>query len=372
MKTASLATIPFVDLKAQYQTIKSEIDDAVSKTIEETAFIGGARVKDLEEGFARFSGTRYAIGCSSGTTALHLAMVSAGIGPGDEVITASHTFVATAEGILHAGADPIFVDVDPEDYCLDLAQVEKAITPRTKAIIPVHIYGQLADMDPLLALAKKHNLIVIEDAAQAHGAALGDRKAGSMGLMGCFSFYPGKNLGAYGDAGIVTTDDEAHYENIQALANHGRETKYTHKIIGYNYRIDGIQAAVLNVKLKHIADWNRSRQRIAHRYTELLSGIDGVRAPVERRGHVYHLYVIQVDDREGLAKALAADNIQSGVHYPVPLHMQPCFKHLPGWGEGKHPVTEKLAKRILSLPMFPELTEEQQDRVVESVRKFVG
>jgi dTDP-4-amino-4,6-dideoxygalactose transaminase len=372
MKTASLALIPFVDLKSQYQAIRNEIDQAVSATIEDTAFIGGKRVKELEETFARFSGTKYAIGCSSGTSALHVALVSAGIGPGHEVITASHTFVATAEAIIHAGAVPVFVDVNPQDYCLDPAQVEAAVTPRTKAVIPVHLYGQLADMNAILAVAKKHGLIVIEDAAQSHGAAIGDQRAGSMGALGCFSFYPGKNLGAYGDAGIVTTNDLAHHDRIQQLVNHGRETKYTHNVIGFNYRLDGIQAAVLNVKLKHIENWNQARHRHAHRYNELLADVPGVVTPAEKRGHVYHLYVIQVDDPEGLGKALAADNIASGVHYPVPLHLQPCFRYLPGSEEGRLPVTERLAKRILSLPMFPELTEEQQDRVVESIRKFVG
>ena len=299
-----------------------------------------------------------------------MAMVCAGIGKGDEVITVSHTFIATAEAIIHAGATPVFVDIDPETYCMDVKQLEAAITPRTKAIIPVHIYGQLADMDAILETAKRHDLCVVEDAAQAHGAPHGDRRAGSMADFGCFSFYPGKNLGAYGDAGIVVTNDEAHAERLRLLVNHGRATKYTHSVIGFNYRLDGIQAAVLNVKLRHLEDWNNSRRRLAHRYNELLSGMD-VQTPIEQRGHVYHLYVIQCDDREGLAKALGSEGISTGVHYPLPLHLQPCLDYL-GAKEGSLPVTERLASRILSLPMFPEMTEDQQERVAAGIRGFLG
>jgi dTDP-4-amino-4,6-dideoxygalactose transaminase len=371
MNTAAAAPIPFVDLKAQYQVIRGEIDRAIAETVEQTAFIMGRRVEELENDFARFCGARYAIGCSSGTSALHLALTSAGIGAGDEVITVSHTFIATAEAVIHTGATPVLVDIDPETYCIDVEQIEAAITPRTKAILPVHIYGQLADMDPIMDLAQRHGLMVIEDAAQAHGAEHENRRAGSMGTLGCFSFYPGKNLGAYGDAGMVITSDEEQAERIRLLVNHGRETKYTHKLIGFNYRLDGIQAAVLGIKLKHLEGWNESRRRLAHRYNDLLSDVDVV-TPVEKRGHVYHLYVIQYEDRDGLGEALKADGIATGIHYPVPLHQQPCLDHLPGAKEGRFPVTEALTQRIISLPMFPEMTEAQQNRVVESIRRYVN
>jgi len=363
--------IPFVDLKSQYKAIRPEIDAAVQATIEETAFIGGKRLQALEEAFAAYCGVRFGVGASSGTTALHIALAAAGVKPGDEIIVPSHTFVATAEAVHHTGAVPIFVDIDPETYCMDPASAEAAVTPRTKGIMPVHIYGQVTDMDPILELAKRKNLFVIEDAAQSHGAYYGKKRAGSMGDFGCFSFYPGKNLGAYGDAGMSVTNDEEAAKLMTLLVNHGRTTKYEHDIIGYNYRLDGIQAAVLNVKLPHLDDWNEGRRRAAHRYNELLKDLDVV-TPVEKRGHVYHLYVIQCDDREGLGKALGEDGIASGVHYPVPLHLQPCFQSHPGYGKGKLPVTEKVASRILSLPMFPELTEEQQGRVAASIRKFQG
>jgi dTDP-4-amino-4,6-dideoxygalactose transaminase len=371
MPTAAPAKIPFVDLQAQYRSLKADIDATVLKTMEETAFIQGERVRRLENDFAAYSGARYGIGASSGTSALHAALVAAGIGEGDEVITVAHTFIATVESILHAGAVPVFVDIDPETYCLDPARIEAAITPRTKAIVPVHLYGQLADMEAILAVAKKHDLIVIEDAAQAHGAANADgKRAGSMGLSAAFSFYPGKNLGAYGDAGIITTNDEALSQKLHSLMDHGRETKYTHQMIGYNYRLDGLQAAILSVKLKRLDDWNRARRRAAHRYNALLKGLEVV-TPVESRGHVYHLYILQVNDRDGLGKALEADGIATGVHYPVPLHLQPCLKDHPSSKAARLPVTERVASRIISLPMFAEITEEQQERVAAGIRKFV-
>jgi dTDP-4-amino-4,6-dideoxygalactose transaminase len=371
MVTAASARVPFVDLQSQYRAIRAEIDPVIQQTIEESAFVMGGRVRDLEDAFATYCGATYGVGCSSGTSALHLAMASAGIGPGDEVILPSHTFIATAEAVLHAGATPIFTDVDPETYCIEAQQIEEVITDRTKAVIPVHLYGQVADMDPILGLAKQRDLLVVEDAAQSHGAKHGDRRAGGMGDFGCFSFYPGKNLGAYGDAGIVITHHENHMERMRLLVNHGRQTKHSHSVVGFNYRLDGIQAAILSVKLRHLDDWNRSRRRVAHRYNELLSGLD-LKTPVERRGHVYHLYVIECDDRDGLAESLDAEGISTGVHYPLPLHLQPALSHLPGTGEGRFPVTERLTKRILSLPVFPEMTEEQQDRVVAGIRSFLG
>lgn len=371
MPTAQSTRIPFVDLGAQYRAIRTEIDPAVQETIEETAFIMGGRVKAFEDAFAAYCGAAHGVGCSSGTAALHLALVSAGIGRGDEVILPVHTFIATAEAVIHAGATPVFVDIEPRTYCIDPARVEEAITERTRAIIPVHLYGQMADMDPILEIAERRSLLVIEDAAQAHGARLDDRRAGSLGTFGCFSFYPGKNLGAYGDAGAVVTRDEKLRDRMQLLVNHGRETKYTHSVIGFNYRLDGIQAAVLSVKLNHIDDWNESRSRVAHRYNELLEGAN-VETPVEERGHVYHLYVIQCDDREGLARSLDEDGISTGIHYPVPLHLQPCLADIPGAVKERFPVSERIASRILSLPMFPEMTEEQIARVAEGVRRFTA
>jgi dTDP-4-amino-4,6-dideoxygalactose transaminase len=363
--------IPFVDLRAQEEAIRREIDDAIRGTLEQTAFIMGERVRSFEAEFAEYCGARFGIATSSGTTALHLALLGCDVGRDDEVITVAHTFVATAEAICHCAATPVFVDIDPEDYCIDPACIEAAITPRTKAIIPVHLYGQCADMEAVQAVASRHGLKVIEDAAQAHGAECNGNRAGSMGDSGCFSFYPGKNLGAYGDAGMVTTNDEDRAHFLRMLADHGRHSKYEHQIIGYNYRLDALQAAILSVKLKYLDEATRARQRLAHRYIELMRDLP-LQLPVERRGHVYHLFVIQCDDRDDLAKALRAEGIAAGIHYPLPLHVQPCFRHLPTAGEGRLPITERAAKRILSLPLFPELTDEQQNRVVGVVRNFVA
>ena len=372
MKTAAALTpIPLVDLVSQYQTIKDEIDPVIQETVEQGAFVMGDRVDTLEKDFAAYCGAKFAVGCSSGTSALHLALLSAGIGAGDEVITSTHTFVATAEAIIHAGATPVFVDIDPGSYGLDPDQVETAITPKTKAIIPVHIYGQVVDMEQILAIAARRGVVVIEDAAQAHGADCDSGRAGSMGELGCFSFYPGKNLGAFGDAGIVTFNDEKYLNQLRLLVNHGRETKYTHTMVGFNHRLDALQAAVLSVKLRHLDNWNHARRRRAHRYSELLHGVD-VQTPVEERGHVYHLYVIQCEDRDGVRKALGAEGIATGVHYPVPLHLQPCLSHVPGAVKDRFPVAEKMAERIISLPIYPEMTDEQQDRVIAGIRRFLG
>jgi dTDP-4-amino-4,6-dideoxygalactose transaminase len=364
-----MSNIPFVDLKAQYATIKDEIDAAIADTVANTAFIMGDRVKNFENDFANFCGVKQAIGASSGTTALHLGLLGCGVVPGDEVITVTHTFIATAEVISNCGATPVFVDCLPDTYNMDPKLIEEAITPRTKAIIVVHLYGQCADMDPIMAIARQRGLKVIEDSAQAHGAMYKGRRAGSIGDFGCFSFFPGKNLGAYGDGGMVTTNNEEEAARLRMLANHGRTTKYEHELIGYNFRLDALQAAILRVKLRHLQDWSDARHRIAHRYNELLQGLP-VQTPIERFGHVYHLYVIQCDDRESMGAALKQDGIASGVHYPIPLHLQPCFKHLACAGEGHFPITEALAPRIMSLPIFPEMTEAQQDSVVASIKKF--
>ncbi|MBN1478609.1 DegT/DnrJ/EryC1/StrS family aminotransferase [Candidatus Sumerlaeota bacterium] len=367
-----MSNIPLVDLKAQYRSVRGEIDEAIRETLESAAFIMGSRVSDFERAFADFCGARFGIATSSGTTALHMALIGAGIGAGDEVITPSHTFIATAEAICHCGATPVFIDVDPETMCLDPEQIEPAITPRTKAIVPVHIWGQLADMGAICEVAQRHGLRVIEDAAQAHGAELNGRRAGTLGDFGCFSFFPGKNLGACGDGGMVTTDDEGQAHRLRLLVNHGRHTKYEHEMIGYNYRLDALQGAILSVKLRHLEEWTQARRRLARRYSERLADVDGISAPVERRGHVYHLYVIQCDDRDALARALSEEGIASGIHYPIPLHLQPCFSHLPSAGRGRFPVTERVVDRILSLPIYPEMTDEQQDRVVRVIREHLA
>jgi len=363
--------IPFVDLKAQYKSIKAEIDEAIKSTVENTEFIMGERVKKFEKEFAQYAMAKFGIAVSSGTTALHIALVCAGVGSGDEVITVPNTFIATAEAICHCGATPVFVDVDPLTSNMNPNLIESAITPRTKAIIPVYLYGQCADMNPIMKIAEKYGLKVIEDCAQAHGAEYNGQRAGTIGDFGCFSFFPGKNLGAYGDAGLVTTNNESDAHKLHLLVNHGREKKYEHEMIGYNYRMDALQAAILSAKLPHLKEWTESRRRVAHRYNQLLKGLP-VQTPLEKYRHVYHLYVIQCDNREGLAKALKEEGIATGVHYPLPLNLQPCFKDLSCWGPGRFPVTEKLASRIISLPIFPELTEEEQDKVVECIRKFFG
>ena len=361
--------IPLVDLRAQYRSIRSELDSAIQDTIENTAFIMGERVKDFEKEFAKFCGAKFGIGCSSGTTALHLALMGCGVGVGDEVIVPSHTFVATAGAVCHCGATPVFVDVDPDIYTMDPSNLEEFITKKTKAIIPVHLYGQSADMAPIIEIAEKYDLKTVEDCAQAHGASYKGRPVGTVGDFGAFSFFPGKNLGAYGDGGMVTTNDEAMARRLRMLCDHGRSKKYEHEIIGYNYRLDALQAAILKVKLRYLGGWLEARRQHAHRYNNLLKDLP-VQTPVEKFGHVYHLYVIQCEDRDGLANALRAKGIETGIHYPIPLHLQPCFRGLPTAGLGKSPITERLSNRILSLPIFPELTAGQQDRVAGALRGF--
>lgn len=362
--------IPLVDLSAQYQAIKSEIDAAIQHTIANSAFILGPKVKQFEEHWAQFCRVKHAVGVDSGTAALHLALLALGIGAGDEVITTTHTFVATAEAITLTGARPVFVDIDPRTYNLDPQKVEDAITPRTRALIPVHLYGQPAEMDALLDIARRHNLRVIEDAAQAHGALYRDRQIGSLGDVACFSFYPGKNLGAYGDAGALVTDDDDLAHKVRMLRDHGRTTKYEHLITGYGYRLDGLQAAILDVKLKHLPEWNQRRRAHADYYTELLSSLEIV--PPYEAPHVcsvYHLYVIRAPRRDELLNYLRSQNIEAGIHYPIPLHLQPVYKNL-GYRAGDFPIAEQAAAEILSLPMYPELTHAQMERVVETMQEF--
>ena len=357
--------VPFLDLKAHHSAIRGEIDSAIHDVIDSGAFAGGPFVERFEEDFAKFCGVPYSVGVGNGTDALWFALLASGIGPGDEVITVPMTFMATAEAISFCGAKPVFVDIDEETYTMNPALIEKAITPRTKAIVPVHLYGQIADMDPILAIAKRHNLHVIEDACQAHGAEYKGRKAGSIGHAGCFSFYPGKNLGALGEAGGIVTSDEQLKRKIQVLRDHGQERKYHHSMIGWNGRMDGIQGAVLGVKLKRLASANNARRTHARLYDKLLEPVKQVVAPREAkdRVHVYHVYAVRVQNRDQVMKRLADRGIGCGVHYPIPVHLQPAYQSL-GHKIGDFPITEKCANEFLSLPMFPELTAAQAEQVV--------
>jgi len=361
-------TVPFLDLKAQYLSIKSEIDAAIQKVLDSTAFAGGPFVKQFEEEFAAYCGTKYAIGVSSGTEALWLALLALGIGPGDEVITVPNTFIATTEAINWCGATPVFIDIDEKTYNMNPALLEAAITPRTKVVILVHLYGQPADMDPILAVARKHGLYVVEDACQAHGAEYKGKKTGSMGDAGCFSFYPGKNLGAYGEAGAVTTNNPEIRDKISMIRDHGQAKKYYHDMVGVNGRMDGIQGAVLSVKLKHLDKWNSARISHAGEYNRLLCGNSSIVLPFQAKEckHVYHLYVVRVKDRDRLLEDLKKQDVFCGIHYPVPLHLQKAYSTL-GFKKGDFPVTEKCAEGLLSLPMFAELTDAQVKYCVELI-----
>ena len=363
--------IPFVDLKAQYLSIKEEVDAAIADVLENSAFILGKHVAAFEGDFAAFCDTQYAIGVNSGTSALHLAMLAAGIGPGDEVITVSCTFVATVAAIGYTGARPVFVDVDPLGYTMDPAKVEAAITERTKAIVPVHLYGQPADMDPILEIARRHNLVVIEDAAQAHGALYKGKRVGSLGDIGCFSFYPGKNLGAYGEGGAVVTNHPEHNRIIRMLRDWGAEKRYHHVLKGYNYRMEGIQGAILRVKLRKLDQWTACRQAYAREYTKLLEGSGVLTPTVMPYGtHVFHVYALRSPKRDHIQQALQEKNVQTGIHYPFPVHLLEAWADL-GYTEGGFPISEQIAAEELSLPMYPELTSEQiafvGSAVVESV-----
>ncbi|MFO1393234.1 MAG: DegT/DnrJ/EryC1/StrS family aminotransferase [Steroidobacteraceae bacterium] len=364
--------IPFVDLKAQYASIKTEVNAAIQGVLESCQFTLGSEVARFEEEFAAYSGAKLGIGVNTGTSALHMALLAADIGPGDEVITVPFTFVATVAAIHYSGATPVLVDIDPRTFTMDPAQFEAAITPRTRAVIPVHLYGQMADMDPILAIARKHKLLVIEDACQAHGAEYKGRRAGSTGDMGCFSFYPGKNLGAYGEGGMVVTSDAAYARRIRMLRDWGAETKYQHVLKGYNFRMEGIQGAVLRVKLRHLDAWTEARRDAAARYDNGLAG-SGVPAPeaMTHNRHVYHIYAIRTANRHAWMDALSAQGIQTGIHYPIPVHLLPAYRDL-GYSAGQFPESERAANEVLSLPMFPELTAQQSETVVEAVRSLAG
>jgi len=359
--------VPFVDLAAQYPTIAPEIDEAVAKVIHDTDFILGREVGLFEEEFAAYCEAKYAVGVDSGTSALELALRAYDIGPGDEVITAANTFIASALAISHAGAKPVLVDVDPFTYTIDVAGIAKAITPRTKAILPVHLYGHPAHMDPIRQLAEKHGLVVIEDACQAHGARYKGKRAGSLGHAAAFSFYPGKNLGAFGDGGIVVTNDREIANRLEMLRNYGQKEKYHHQFRGYNRRLDTLQAAILRVKLKYLDKWNAARRWNAKLYQESLQGV-GVITPAEAAGaeSVWHLYVIRTEDRDMIRESLVNRGVSAGIHYPIPIHLQPAYKDL-GHKRGDFPITEAQAQRILSLPMYAELTPEAIKHVTQSI-----
>jgi len=363
--------INFVDLKAQYESIRTEINAAIQNIIDNTAFILGPAVAEFEKSFAKFCGAKHCIGVASGLDALRLICEAYGIGAGDEVIVPANTFIATALGVSAAGAKPVLVDCDPATYNLDPKKLRAALTNNTKAVMPVHLYGQPADMDAINTIAKERGLIVIEDTCQAHGAEYKGKRCGSLGHAAAFSFYPGKNLGAYGDGGAVTTNDDAIAAKIRIARDYGQKQKYIHAVKGVNSRLDTIQAAILNVKLKHLDKWNDGRRRNAARYRELLSEVKGVTTPKEMPGvrHVYHLFVIEMENRDACLEFLKSREIYCGLHYPVPIHMQEAYAEL-GYEKGEFPVTERSAKRILSLPMFAELTEEQIKAVVSGIRDF--
>jgi len=351
--------IPLVDLHAQYLTIKDEIDEAIARVISRSAFIGGDELRQFEKEFASYCEANACVGVGNGTDALYLALRALGIGAGDEVITVAHTFIATAETISLAGARPVFVDVKEDSMVMDPDLLEAAITSRTRAIIPVHLYGQPCEMDRIMAIARRHGLKVIEDAAQAHGARWQGKRAGSMGDVACFSFFPGKNLGAFGDAGAVVSQDEKLIERIRALANHGRVDKYIHENEGVNSRLDGMNAAILRVKLRKLDAWNAARRRHAQQYMEVLRGSAAVLPVVHPNAEpVWHLFVVKVAARDQVQARLNEQGIAAGVHYPLPLHWQPAYRHLK-IAEGALPVTERVAESILSLPMYPELSQNQ-------------
>jgi dTDP-4-amino-4,6-dideoxygalactose transaminase len=355
--------IPFLDLKAQYRSIRGELDVAVLRVLESSQFILGDEVTAFEREFAAYCGVRHAVGLNSGTSALHLALLAAGVGPGDEVITTPMTFVATVAAILYAGARPVFVDINPITGTIDPDRIDEAITARTKAILPVHLHGYMGDLDSILALADAHRLAVVEDAAQAHGAEYKGRRAGSIGDIGCFSFYPGKNLGACGEAGAIVTNDSRLAEAIRKLRDWGQASKYNHIVKGYNYRMEGIQGAVLRVKLRHIEEWTEARRRHAERYDALLSGGGiGIPASIPDSRHVYHVYAVRLRNRDAAQRQLRRAGVTTGIHYPVPVHLQPAYADL-GYRPGDFPDAERFAAETLSLPMFPELTGEQIQRV---------
>jgi dTDP-4-amino-4,6-dideoxygalactose transaminase len=365
--------VPFLDLRAHHAPLRAEFLAAIAGVIDTGAFAGGPFVARFEQEFAAYCGTREAVGVGNGTDALWLAFLALGVGPGDEVLTVPMTFMATAEAITYCGAQPVFVDIDDLTYTMDPTRLEAAITPRTKAIIPVHLLGQCADMDPILEIAKRHDIPVVEDACQAHGASYKGRRAGNLGVAGCFSFYPGKNLGAFGEAGAITTNDNALADRIRMFRDHGQARKYHHDVVGWNARMDGIQAAVLQLKLPHLDPNNDLRRAHAAQYAELLADIPGLRTPLEspHGRHVYHVYALRVPDRDRILNDLQQRGIGCGIHYPIPVHLQQAYASL-SHARGAFPIAERCAGEFLSLPMFPELTEDQVAAVAQAVTEVAG
>jgi dTDP-4-amino-4,6-dideoxygalactose transaminase len=361
--------VPFLDLKAHHEPIREQLDAAIAEVIDAGAFAGGPFVTKFEKEFAAYCGTSHGIGVGNGTDALWFALLALGVGPGDEVITVPSTFMATTEAISYCGAKPVFVDIDEVTYTMDPTLLEKAITKKTKAIIPVHLFGQCADMDPILAIANKHKIPVVEDACQAHGALYKGRKAGSMGIAGAFSFYPGKNLGALGEAGGIVTNNAELAGKMQVLRDHGQAKKYYHSHIGWNGRMDGIQGAVLSVKLQQLDIANIRRQAHALQYEQLFQGTEEVITPVQApyNKSVYHVYAVRVKDRNQVLQAMADRGISCAIHYPIPVHLQEAYRFL-GLGKGSFPVAERCAEEFLSLPMFPELTAEQINAVADGLK----
>lgn len=369
--------VPYLDLKAQYRSIKPEIDAAIARVLESGQFVLGAEVAGFEQEFAANCGTAECIALNSGTSALHLALLAAGIGEGDEVITVPFTFVASVAAVLYAGARPVLVDIDPRSFNMDPAAIEAAITPRTRAILPVHLYGHPADMDPIMEIARRRGLVVIEDAAQAHGAKYHgvkykDRPVGSIGDLACFSFYPGKNLGAYGEGGAVTTNNAEYARTVRMLRDWGQDRKYHHALRGFNYRMEGFQGAVLRVKLRHLEKWTEARRAIVNEYNRRLAD-SGVEVPHEMpwARHVYHVYTLRIDDRDAVQQSLSEAGIQTSIHYPVPVHLQPAYADL-GYGRGAFPHAEAAARQVLSLPLYPELSLHAVAEVAEAVKKSVA
>ncbi|MFN7139543.1 MAG: DegT/DnrJ/EryC1/StrS family aminotransferase [Limisphaerales bacterium] len=365
--------INFLDLKQHHDAIRGGVQDAIDQVIASNSFSGGAFVEKFEREFASFCECEFAVGTGNGTDAIWLTLLALGVGAGDEVITVPMTFMATAEAISFTGAKPVFVDINPRTYTMDPTQLERAITPRTKAIVPVHLFGQPADMESIMEIAFRHNLHVVEDACQAHGARYKGQRAGSMGIAGCFSFYPGKNLGAFGEAGAIVTNDETLHRKLQVLRDHGQRRKYHHSHIGWNGRMDGIQAAVLSVKLRYLEARNEQRRKVAGMYKQLLSCCPEISLPEEAfySRHVYHVFAVKVQNRDYIMKELSNKGVVCGIHYPIPVHLQEAYAHL-GCGVGAFPVAERCALEFLSLPMFPELTREQVEVVCNELTSFVG
>jgi dTDP-4-amino-4,6-dideoxygalactose transaminase len=365
--TSGTVNVPFANLAAQHDGIRGEVEQALLEVAQSGGYTLGPKVREFEEAFAEYVGVRHCIGVNSGTSALHLALVGAGVKPGDEVITVPMTFAATSWAISYIGATPVYVDVDPATYTMDPARIERRIGRKTKVILPVHLYGQPAELDAILEIGRRHGIPVVEDAAQAHGALYNGKAAGSLGLAGCFSFYPAKNLGAYGEAGAIVTNDDALVARLRALRDHAQHKRYHHEEIGFNYRMDAFQGAVLRIKLKHLERWTSWRAFLARRYKELIADCP-VQLPAERAGvrHVWHLFVVLHAQRDRIQRALETRRIITGLHYPIPLHLQKAYQHL-GYKPGTFPVAERIGRECLSLPLYPEMTLAQQDAVVESL-----